>query len=154
MLSFIILWKKWEYFQIYFESDNVPASKIKTLRALFLPDASAGKILLVIWRFLLKKNPRYKCKELRVKGFNRLTVKGYRPIECKVGNPFSSKPYALCIFLEFSCHLTYVLPENKRKGREGNTIRAEMGWGEQAVAECLHHHKQASALKVFCTESL
>lgn len=44
MLSFIILWKKWEYFQIYFESDNVPASKIKTLRALFLPDASAGKM--------------------------------------------------------------------------------------------------------------
>lgn len=44
MLSFIIICKTWEYFQMYFKSDNVSASRIENLRALFLPDTSVGKI--------------------------------------------------------------------------------------------------------------
>lgn len=61
-----------------------------------------------------------------MKGFNWLIVKGYGPIECKVGNPFSSVLYALCNFPETPYHLADILPW-KRRG-----IEQDQRWGEES----------------------
>lgn len=61
-----------------------------------------------------------------MKGFNWLIVKGHRPIECEVGNPFSFVLYALGNFLKIPYHLADILPW-KRRG-----VDQDQRWDEES----------------------
>lgn len=80
-----------------------------------------------------------------MKGFNWLIVKGHRPMECKVSNPFISVLCTLGNFLETPYHLADILPW-KRRG-----IEQEQRWDEDSrqIAMCLSLQSQAG----FCTGS-